>query len=122
MRHVNAWRQRDTHEQDVSTHVELNCTPGGTEYSSFEIKWPSFHSSHNLTDVTIVYNDYSLQYFSYFSFSSFLSPEFVRSSAVPAWPLLGDALKLSTGSEIQKVILYKLHHTSDTINIVKAMR
>jgi len=31
------------------------------------------------------------------------APEFVRSSAVPAWPLLGDALKLTTGSQIQKV-------------------
>jgi len=31
------------------------------------------------------------------------APEFVRSSAVPAVPLLGDALTLSTNSAIQKV-------------------
>ena len=28
VRHVNAWRQRDTQKQDVSTHVELNCGRG----------------------------------------------------------------------------------------------
>jgi len=31
------------------------------------------------------------------------APDFIRSSAVPAFPLLGDALTLSTGSAIQKV-------------------
>jgi len=31
------------------------------------------------------------------------APDFVRSSAVPAWPLLGNAFDLSVGSGIQKV-------------------
>jgi len=32
-----------------------------------------------------------------------VTPDFVRSSAVPAFPLLGDALNLSSASAVQKV-------------------